>query len=504
MQGLDSACAASPAPDALYTLTDAGAYDLFTNYVDGYSLHVEKGMQVDMTFSSVRAVLENEDKRIEIYKQDVAAVGRATYINYSNQFLENDTDHFLYSNRSQWIRGRYVTATVWSRNKLARVENDRNHYVCLEIPAGWDVYTVFVKSRDPASASTGYAYLARNFSTFAPLVAARDSVSHAVDVEKRGWSGETTAFYERSFCENAPLVWGVFEPVSNWGSYTRIDYYERYFEYEFPIILNYSDFKHRPGQPGLRERLENAHMRGKTLQLTLQTNNGDGGGNMVYAILNGEYDEFLQDYADTIADFGQPVLFRPGNEMNGDWTPYSSFHTSKDTEVFKAFYRYIYGIFENAGANNVIWVWNPNGKSYPDFKWNNELMYYPGDAYVDVIGMTMYNTGTFYSSTGERWKEFRDLYDDLYARYSMLFGQPLMITEFASASMGGDKEAWVERMFADIQQYERIKIAVWWDHCDFDAAGNVSRSYIIEETPELMQIFRRNLSVAERSCPCHQ
>jgi beta-mannanase len=104
---------------------------------------------------------------------------------------------------------------------------------------------------------------------------------------------------------------------------------------------------------------------------------------MGYDVLAGAYDAYLRNYAQTVAEFGEPVLFRLGNEMNGDWCVYSSYHTSKDTDVFKAFYRCVYRFFREAGAGNVIWVWNPNGKPFPDFKWNNELCYYPGDEYVE-------------------------------------------------------------------------------------------------------------------------
>ena len=237
-----------------------------------------------------------------------------------------------------------------------------------------------------------------------------------------------------------------------------------------------------------------AASRGKTLELTLQAVRPvEDGANQVYGVLNGEYDAFLQDYAEVIASHGRPVLFRLANEMNGEWCHYSAYHTARDTAVFREFYRYVYSFFERAGAENVIWVWNPNGGSYPNFKWNHELMYYPGDRYVDIVGMTLYNTGTYYARVGERWQTFAELYDGLYPRYLAQYGQPLMITEFASASMGGDKEKWVVDMFAHIGSLDKIKVAVWWDSRDLDAGGNVARSYVIDESPGLMAIFRDGL-----------
>lgn len=221
---------------------------------------------------------------------------------------------------------------------------------------------------------------------------------------------------------------------------------------------------------------------------------------MVYNILRGEHDDFLRNYAKTVSEFGHPVLFRLGNEMNGDWCPYSSYHTAKDTEVFKAFYRYIYSIFEEAKAENVIWVWNPNGKSFPDFQWNNAVMYYPGDEYVDVVGLTAYNTGTYYP--GEKWDTFQSLYDPLYAEYMKLFGnKPMMITEFASSSVGGDKNQWIRDMFGHIGNYPNVKVAIWWDGCDWDVYGNVARPYFIDETPELLETFKEFLKGTATSKP---
>jgi len=484
--------------DDLYTLDDAGAYDLFTNKVDGYSLHVPKSMSVDMTYSSVRAVLESDDTRIEIYKEDVSGVGKATYIIYSNRFLRNQIDHRLLYRRAQIFKGRLVTATAFTRDTLAKIENDKNYYLCLDIPISKYVYTILIKSSHAIGGFNEYAYIPRSFSVFTPKTSARDRQSKTIDVSKRGWNSATKAFYDKYFNADAPLTWGIYEPSSNWLDFKRIKTHEETFGYVFPVMLQYTDFNPWYGAPAISVRLQSASEQGKTVELTLQTNPKEDGGNMVYDILNGKYDEFLRDYARAVARFEKPVLFRLGNEMNGEWCAYCAHHTARDTEIYKAFYRYVYSFFQEAGADNVIWVWNPNGVSFPGFKWNHELMYYPGDEYVDIVGMTAYNTGTYYYASGERWIEFDALYDGLYAAYLARYSQPFMITEFSCSSIGGDKEAWVAKMFERIKLYDKIKIAVWWDGRDFDARGNVSRSYIIEDTPEMTRLFRYYLSGAGR------
>lgn len=475
-----------------YSKTDAGTYDYFTNYVDGYSMYVDKNMNVDMSYSSVGTMLENTNKRIEIYKQSLSGTSKAGYINYSNKFLNNTADHRLEYEGVQDINGHNANIVVWNRDKLSRVENDMNYYLCMDVQVGNYCYTFFMKSTDPIGEMGGYTYLLEAFSTFTPTMAPYTRASKPSDVDDRDWNDETKEFYNTYFGSNSELTWGIFEPQTAGFDYSMLDYYENYFEYQFPILLNYSEFSNKTAHPDLQQRLDTAYEHSKTLELTLQTN-WQSDGNMVYDILDGEYDEFLSNYAQVVADFGHPVLFRLGNEMNGDWCPYSSYNTSRDPMIYKEFYQYVYSFFEKADAKNVIWIWNPNCASFPNFNWNNELMYYPGDQYVDVVGMTAYNTGTYYASTGEKWHEFDELYGNLYNTYCNRYGQPLMITEFASANMGGDKNQWVVNMFNTISYYNRIKVAVWWDGCDWDANGNVARSYVMDESVSLLDIFKKYL-----------
>ena len=131
----------------LYSMTSAGVYDTFTNYAKGYELSVDIGMTVDMSYSAVAAVLENGEKRIEIYKQDMQGLSKEGYIGYSNQFLENTIDHKNGYRRTEQIGGYSVDVTTWERDKLARVANDKNYYACLEIQSGGYIYTIFVQPK---------------------------------------------------------------------------------------------------------------------------------------------------------------------------------------------------------------------------------------------------------------------------------------------------------------------------------------------------------------------
>ena len=88
-----------------------------------------------------------------------------------------------------------------------------------------------------------------------------------------------------------------------------------------------------------------------------------------------------------------------GHEMNGYWYPWG--FTGTTAAQFVAAWRRIHGLFAAAGASNVIWVWNPNVISAePQLELS---AYYPGDEYVDWVGVTGY-----FAATGA------DTFDGLY------------------------------------------------------------------------------------------
>lgn len=46
-------------------------------------------------------------------------------------------------------------------------------------------------------------------------------------------------------------------------------------------------------------------------------------GRVLEAIMNGDYDKYIDGWAASMRTFGKPVLLRFGHEMNGDWYPWS-------------------------------------------------------------------------------------------------------------------------------------------------------------------------------------
>ncbi len=475
----------------LYSLDIINEYSMyFNNYVDGYRVMIPEDMKVDMSINEFRTVLENDSLRIEIYRQPLSSSDSYnSYVNYGNKAVLSASFCNIIKNGTISVGGRSTHLLEWYRNPLKRIENDRCYYACADINIGSNqVLTFLFKSSVPFTETEGVKSYKSILDTLKMINAgAESSNKKTTAVKNQHWNEETAELFEEWFSEESELTWGIFEPMAP-VSFENLDTKERLLAHNFDLMLYYSDVN--TGLAELETALTNANEKGRTVELTFQTSPRlDGKGSMMLDMLDGRYDDFLNRYAQIVADSERPVLFRLCNEMNGDWCVYSGYNTSKDTELYKEFYKYVYSIFEKNGAlKNTIWVWNPNEKSFPNYYWNHALCYYPGDEYVDVVGMTGYNTGTYYSS--ESWRSFKTIYDGLYYQYCAWFSQPLMITEFSCSGNGGNKAGWVRDMLSQIDKYSGIKAAVWWDGCDFDSEGNIARSYFISDDPEVVNAFR--------------
>ena len=193
-----------------------------------------------------------------------------------------------------------------------------------------------------------------------------------------------------------------------------------------------------------RDGMEENRLSGRLIQLTFQAT--DNNNEELFArsplldLYRGEMDEQIRSFARQAADWGHPFLFRLNNEMNSDWTSYGGVVNLGDPQIFISVWQRIYDIFQQEGVDNCIWIFNPNDRSAPPSKWNDSLAYCPVDGYFQMLGVTGYNNGTYYTQWAEQWREFDVIYDEIQEMYLPHFDQyPWIITEFASSSIGGTR-----------------------------------------------------------------
>ena len=88
-------------------------------------------------------------------------------------------------------------------------------------------------------------------------------------------------------------------------------------------------------------------------------------------------------------------------------------------ERFCDAYRHIIDIFRAEAATKLTWIFHVNADSEPVVDWNSMAAYYPGDDYIDWIGVSVYNGSwvcdedlSFREILDRAWPELTDLSSD--------------------------------------------------------------------------------------------
>ncbi len=169
----------------------------------------------------------------------------------------------------------------------------------------------------------------------------------------------------------------------------------------------------------------------------------EAGADPVYtmqSIINGDFDAQLKAWAVEAKNIGYPLLVEFGTEANGNWFPWNGEHNGGGTkdhygdpniadgpERFRDAYRHIINIFKAQEVNNITWFFHIDAHSEPDVAWNKIENYYPGDDYIDWLGVSVYGP----QLPNEVHQSFGHVLDGIYPQLSALSDKPIAVLEFA-------------------------------------------------------------------------
>lgn len=170
----------------------------------------------------------------------------------------------------------------------------------------------------------------------------------------------------------------------------------------------------------------------------------------------GALDDYIYRWADEIGEWGRRTFIRFAHEFNGDWYPWTPACGTSPTAYVSA-WRHVHEIFADRDVANVEWIWAPVVADGPFSDW------YPGDEYVDVLGIDGYNWGTTLPST--RWVTPEQLFgaalDEL---RSIAADKPILVAEVGCAESGGCKAEWIADFVGFLREQRDVIGFVWFDH----------------------------------------
>ena len=176
-------------------------------------------------------------------------------------------------------------------------------------------------------------------------------------------------------------------------------------------------------------------------------------------IAQGKFDGYIKKYAQGAVEFGREYggfLFTTMDEMNGNW-----FSWGKNSNFIPA-WRHLWQLFEDEGVNQyATWVWAPYcTEGVPNVADDPEL-YYPGDKYVDWVGLNAYSVATNPKMDYAFDMLIRETYRRLLKKHAQ---KPFMISSFGRTNEYYQYR-WLNNAYSSIKDsFPAIKAVIYHDN----------------------------------------
>jgi len=181
-----------------------------------------------------------------------------------------------------------------------------------------------------------------------------------------------------------------------------------------------------------------------------KTLNSDQG--MLARIASGQYDAYLERFANQVKELNRPVYLRFAHEPDNPFYPWSA-SGGNTPEAFKSAWQYVHRFFEQKNVYNAVWVWSP-------WKAENADAYFPGKAYVDWLAVTALNYGSLNDSS--KAYSFKELYMPFHRLPLFNTDIPVMVAEAGSLKGAGNQDEWLDNTLTAIEdQFKEIKALVY-------------------------------------------
>ncbi len=201
-------------------------------------------------------------------------------------------------------------------------------------------------------------------------------------------------------------------------------------------------------------------------------------------IINGSYDSEIIQFAAGAKSYGYPIILVPFDEMNlneNNWGPGINGNTP---QKFITAWKHIHNLFSE--VTNVKFAIDYNNVSIPNTSDNTYEDYYPGNDYVDIVGIDGYNFGN-------PWQTFSDVFSNALAEAST-FNKPIYLLAIGSAP-GSQKASWISDGLGTYLQnnYPNVIGWVWFNH-------NKETDWRVNSDSNSLQAFKTSNSTKNFSC----
>jgi mannan endo-1,4-beta-mannosidase len=230
-------------------------------------------------------------------------------------------------------------------------------------------------------------------------------------------------------------------------------------------------------------------------------------------IVAGKFDAYLLKFAGAVLKTGLPVALRFDQEMNGNWyswsggMPANQPSDASQPNLYVQAWRHVWNLFDSVGANaDVLWLWSPTRvdpivphSDVSGLKYETSLAEdYPGDRYVDWVGMSAYqykpSDGWTYETT------FRKTLSGL----GSLTTKPIFVAETGATEKVGDtdyathKAQWIAQTLTGLATEPGVVGFSYFDNNVNDVhtvdGQLIHTNWTIQSSPQSLAAFRSGIA----------
>ncbi len=300
------------------------------------------------------------------------------------------------------------------------------------------------------------------------------------------------------------------------------------------IVGEYYDFPDdEAGRDQLRRHADQAGRIGAAYMLTVMPVEG----------LDAIDRRAAEEFADLVRDLAgrTSILVRFAHEMNGPWYAWGQ----QPAAYVRTFRRVSRALRDRAPAAAMVWAPN-DGSGYPFSGWDHSAKpgtpdfaaldtdrdgrlttaddpyapYYPGDEYVDWVGITLYHFGRRWpwsenevpgpakfagtlTGAGYAGAAAEAVLPDFYADYAAARGKPMLIGETSALYLPGTggasnvaiKSAWWRQLFrADLpRRFPLLRGILWFEHDKEELGAQARVDWTVTRDAQVRRAFVRDL-----------
>jgi len=197
-------------------------------------------------------------------------------------------------------------------------------------------------------------------------------------------------------------------------------------------------------------------------------------------------DSYLHNFAKQAAASGIPVFLRFANEMNDPGSKWGK-DPAKYVEKFRLVARVMH-----AEAPNVAMCWAPN-----DWPFGPAAQWYPGDEYVDWVGVSSYPPYLANGKSKQNTKftdRIKPIYDAYAARKPIYLaeGAPIQNVEFTTTDVSSVGAKDLKEFYDEIaRRYPAVKAVFYWDNAE---SWGAARKCLLSGNQNILNAYKRAIA----------